>query len=159
MIHHISIDAGNPRHVADVLAEIMGGQVFPAPPNFRPDSWFVFSGDEYGTMLEVLPSGTEMRPGEREAGFHAGDASGSPFIAVHAYISTELSGDELLRIGEREGWLARLCDRGPFELVEFWVENRLLIEFASPEMKAQYVGLLTNPEALQAATAELQMSE
>jgi hypothetical protein len=155
MIHHISLDAKRPKHVAEVLAEVLGGQVVPAPPHFRSDSWFVFAGDEHGTLVEVLPYGTELRPDKVEAGFHAGNVPESPFQATHAYISTNLSAEQILKIGAREDWLTRHCDRGLFELIEFWVENRLLVEFAPPEMKAQYINLLTNPEALQAAMTEL----
>ena len=155
MIHHISLDAKRPRHVAEVLAEVLGGQVVPAPPNFRPDSWFVFTGDEHGTLVEVLPYGTELRPDKVEAGFHAGNVPESPFQATHVYVSTNLSAEQILKIGAREDWLTRHCDRGPFELIEFWVENRLLVEFAPPEMKAQYINFLTNPEALQAAMTEI----
>ena len=75
----------------------------------------------------------------------AGVEPNSSFVAIHAYISVNISAEQLLRIGDRERWLTRCCNRGPFEL----------IEFAPPEMSAQYVGLLTNPEALQAAMAEL----
>ncbi|MFN7928421.1 MAG: hypothetical protein U0Y68_10825 [Blastocatellia bacterium] len=85
MIHHISLDAKKPKHVATVLAEIMGGQVVPAPPNFRPDSWFLLTGDQYGTMIEVLPLGTELQPDDGEAGFHAG--ASAAYLSAHAYVS------------------------------------------------------------------------
>ncbi len=65
------------------------------------------------------------------------------------------STDELLAIGARAGWLTRLCERGPFALIECWIENRQLIEFATPEMAAQYLNLFTNPTALRAAMADL----
>ena len=155
MIHHISIAVRNPLRVADVLAEILEGQVLPAPPNFPKDSRVVFAGDEHGTLIEVLPYGTELRPDESEAAMRAGAELNSSFVAIHAYISVNINAEQLLHIGARESWLTRCCNRGPFELIEFWIENRLLIEFATPEMLAQYVGFLTNPEALQAAMAEL----
>ena len=155
MIHHISIAVRNPLRVAGVLAEILEGQVFSAPPNFPKDSRVVFPGDEYGTLIEVLPYGTELRPDDCEAGMRAGIEPNSSFVAIHAYISVNINAEQLLRIGTREGWLTRRCNRGPFEVIEFWIENRLLIEFATPEMSARYVGLLTDPEALRAAMAEL----
>jgi hypothetical protein len=153
MIHHISLDAKHPKHVATVLAEIMGGQIVPAPPNFRPDSWFVLAHDQHGTLIEILPLGTEMWPDEIEAGFHAGTSA--PYVATHAYISVQTSAETLQQIGEREGWMARVCDRGPFDLVELWIENRQLLEFAPPEMSAKYLALMTNPLAMQAALADL----
>ncbi len=153
MIHHISLDAKNPKHVATVLAEIMGGEVVPAPPNFRPDSWFVLAHDQHGTLVEVLPLGTEMCPDDMEAGFQVGNSA--PYVPTHAYISVQVNAETLLQIGEREGWLARYCDRGPFDLIEFWFENRQMIEFAPPEMSAKYLALMTNPQAMQAALADL----
>src|SRR5215510_13154965 len=72
MIHHISIAVRNPLRVAEFLAEIMEGQVLPAPPNFPKDSRIVFPGDEHGTLIEALPYGTELRPDDSETGMRAG---------------------------------------------------------------------------------------
>jgi hypothetical protein len=94
-----------------------------------------------------------MWPDEPEAGFRAGEPPA--YVPTHAYISVKLNAETLLEIGKREGWLTRVCDRGPFEVVEFWIENRQLIEFATPEMKEKYLSMLTNPKAIQAALADL----
>src|SRR5262245_66452760 len=98
MIHHISIAVRNPLHVAGVLAEILEGQVLSAPPNFPKDSRIVFPGDEHGTLIEVLPYGTELRPDESEAGMRAGAEPNSSFVANHAYISVNRS--EERRVGK-----------------------------------------------------------
>lgn len=60
-----------------------------------------------------------------------------------------------MAIGAREGWFTRQCNRGPFELVELWIENFLLLELAPPAMRDQYVNLMSNLEAVNAALAEL----
>ena len=39
MIHHISISARDPEHVAAVLAELMDGRVFPFPGRISHSSW------------------------------------------------------------------------------------------------------------------------
>ena len=57
MIHHISIPARNPRHVANVLAEVLDGRVSLFSPNVN--SYVVWIGDQYGTMIEVYPQGNE----------------------------------------------------------------------------------------------------
>jgi hypothetical protein len=62
VIHHISIPAKNPLHVAEVLAELFNG--YCAPFGSHPDSYVAFAADEYGTLVEVYPLGTEMIPGE-----------------------------------------------------------------------------------------------
>jgi len=68
MIHHLSIAARDPQHVAAVLAEIMGGKAVPFPPN--PGSHFALQLDDHGSGVEVYPAGTELRPGgEVRGGF------------------------------------------------------------------------------------------
>lgn len=155
MIHHISLAVKNPPHVSNVLAEIIGGQVVPAPPNFPQHSKFVLAEDSHGTLIEVLPYGTEMRPDEGEAGFHVDREPNSSFVATHAYLSVPISRERIEQIGAREDWLTRHCNRGPFELMECWVENRLLLELATPEMTAGYLNFLTNPESVKAAIAQI----
>ena len=68
MLFHLSIDADEPRHVAEVLAEIMGGEALPFPSVIE-GSWVALSGDARGTLIEVYPRGTELMIG-------AGDADG-----------------------------------------------------------------------------------
>lgn len=78
MIHHLSIPARDTRHVADVLAELVGGVVTGFGP--YPDSWIAWAGDDHGTAIEVYPVGTEMYPPEGfgQAAFrHDAGASGA----------------------------------------------------------------------------------
>src|SRR5579864_2295027 len=60
MIHHLSIAAREPEHVAGVLAEIMGGTAVRFPPN--PGSFFALQLDQHGSGVEVYPAGTELEP-------------------------------------------------------------------------------------------------
>src|SRR5215831_15501890 len=53
MIHHVSIPAREPQHVAEVLAELMGGKCFPFGP--LEGAFMAASGDAHGTMIEVYP--------------------------------------------------------------------------------------------------------
>ena len=66
MIHHLSIAARDPKHVAGVLAEFMGGVAVPFPPN--PGSFFALQLDEHGSGVEVYPEGTELQPGDSDGG-------------------------------------------------------------------------------------------
>jgi hypothetical protein len=144
MIHHISIPAQNPRHVAEVLAEIWHGRVLPFAPH--PGSYLAFAGDEHGTAVEVYPLGTEITPGKDAAG--AGfqtRASPSPLTATHVAISVDASQEQIEHIGAREGWRVVRCNRGYFDVIEFWVENRLLLELLTPDLAAQYTTAWADP--------------
>ena len=63
MIHHISIPAQNPAHVASVIAELFNSS-YCAPFPSHEGSYVALAGDEYGTVIEVYPWGTLMTPGE-----------------------------------------------------------------------------------------------
>jgi hypothetical protein len=65
------------------------------------------------------------------------------------------------RIGAREGWRTRHFWRGPrgmklFELYEFWVENRVMLEIVTPDMVAAYVKVANGP-AQRALLADLRL--
>ena len=145
MIHHISISAKNPRQVAEILAEVLGGRATPFP--VHPGSYMAFPGDEHGTGIEVYPLGSELIPGkgDEEAEFHK-NASPSQYSATHAAISVHLNQDQIEEIATREGWRVQRCNRGgAFDVIEFWIENRLLVELLTPEMASQYLAF-TRPE-------------
>ncbi len=52
----------------------------------------------------------------------------------------------------REGWRAKTFGRGMqghkpfFHVIEFWLENRLMIEVATPEMAREYKDFLENAQ-------------
>ncbi|MBC8121536.1 MAG: hypothetical protein H7Y22_06835 [Gemmatimonadaceae bacterium] len=149
MIHHISISAEQPQHVAGVLAELLGGAVMPFPGH--PDCYIALALDDLGTMVEVLPMGTVLTPGasdnEETQFVPAGITSG--YVPTHAAISVALEQDAIERIAAREGWRCERFTRGQdfFTLIEFWVENRQLVELLPPADASRYTAFF-HPENL-----------
>jgi hypothetical protein len=152
MIHHFSISAENPQHVAEVLAEVMNGKVSPFPPH--PGSYIMLSFDKNGTAIEVYPLQTTLQPGEGEQDCQFKETSQpAHFTATHAAISVDFIQEKIEAIGQREGWRVVRCNRNSFfDVMEFWLENRVMIEFLTPEMTNQYLTLM-QPENLQKAIA------
>lgn len=138
MIHHFSIPADNPRHVANVLTEIFGGTLTGFGP-YR-DSYIAWEGDAHGSAIEVYPVGTEMYPhaGKGQAQFRAAP-NPSGFTATHAAISVQRTREEIFTIAQREGWRAIELSRGSNMVIEFWIENRVMLELMTPEMAEDYV--------------------
>ncbi|MBW4444472.1 MAG: hypothetical protein KME10_25280 [Plectolyngbya sp. WJT66-NPBG17] len=136
MLHHISVAVNHPLQVANVLAEVLQGRCFPFPPH--PGSYMVIVGDDHGTGIELYPADTQLTPGLEEAAFSSGNIA-QTFTAIHAAISVPISLEQIEQIADREGWLVRVCDRGPFKVIEFWVENKLLLEFLTPEFAKTYI--------------------
>lgn len=143
MIHHVSLAARDPKHVAQVLAELMGGRCYPFPGGIA-DSFIAVSGDAHGTAVEVYPDGMRLRPDGHNAvrGEHAGpDGEYGPF---HLLLSVPTDQATVEQIGKREGWTTRLCGRGApgqkplFHVIEFWLENRIMVEVAPQDMIGDY---------------------
>ena len=138
MIHHLSIPAEDPALVSKVLAEMLGGHV----TKFGPynNSFIAWADDEHGTAIEVYPAGTEMFPdaGRGQANFrHNPSASG--FVATHATVSVQLTTAEIYAVAEQHGWRAIELSRGSFDVIEFWIENRVMLELMTQEMTVAYL--------------------
>ena len=137
MIHHVSIPVTDTRHVIEVLRDLFGGVITEFGP-YR-DSWILWTGDEHGTAIEVYPVGTEMFPpdGPGQALFRESDHP-SPFVATHATVSLNRTVAEIQAVAAAQGWRAVQLPRGPFDVVEFWIENHVMLELMTPDMEAAY---------------------
>jgi hypothetical protein len=139
MIIHASVPADEPERVARVIAELWRGsyQRFP----FAAGVFTARAGDERGSQVEVGPRGREAVPGERQLDFRDNPAP-SPYSEVHLNIYSPLSEAEILAIAEREGWTALACDRGgAFKLIEFWLENKFMLEIMNDHEWGRYKAL------------------
>jgi hypothetical protein len=142
MLFHISMAARRPQQAARLIADLWGGRAYPFPA-VAEGSWIAMAGDRRGSAVEVYPIGTELYEGEGEAGARsrAGRApAGGP---VHLAIATELAMGDVKGIARRFGAPAKVCSRGPFRVIEVWVEGSFLIEVLTPEMQAEYQASFT----------------
>jgi len=148
MIHHVSISARDPKHVAAVLAEVMNGKSYPFPGGVA-DSFMAVSGDDSGTLIEVYPEHVTLVPGvgdEQQA--RAGHTAAPGPVPFHLLLSVPVDRATVERIGARAGWRTKYFGRGApgqkpfFHVIEFWVENRIMIEVATPEMVSEYTDMI-----------------
>jgi hypothetical protein len=144
MIHHLSIPAREPRRVAEVLAELMNGKCVAFGP--LEGAFMAASFDASGTMIEVYPERTTINiPDRDDQAVFAENPAPPQTWPFHVLLSVPREAEEVERIGAREGWRAKTFGRGRpgqkpfFHVIEFWVENRLLIEVATPAMAQQYL--------------------
>ena len=140
MLFHCSISAHDPARVAGTIAAIWRGEAHPFPP--VEGAWIALAGDDRGTAIEVYPFGTDMQPGETHTAF-VHNLAATEHSTSHQAIATRLTEVEALAIAEREGWRALHCNRGPFEVIEVWLENRILVEVLTAEMQQQYLAFIT----------------
>jgi hypothetical protein len=149
MIHHLSIAARDPKQAASVLAALMGGAAVPFPPN--PGSFFAVQLDEHGSGVEVYPAGTELRPDGATGGrFVRQDARG--FGSTHFALSVATDAARVKAIAAQAGWQCFDCDRGPFHVIEVWVENETMVEVLPPAYAAEYLAF-TRPDKIRTAMA------
>ena len=135
MLFHASIPAADPARAAAAIAELWHGVAHPFVP--LPGAWIVFAEDGRGTALEIVPADAGMVPGETEAAFApAGDHGPT---GVHVAIGVPHDIEKTLAIATRQGWRARVCDRGGmFRVIEIWIDDRLMVEALTPEMQREY---------------------
>ena len=147
MIHHVSISARDPKHVADVLAELMDGRAYPFPGGVA-NSFMAVSGDEHGSMIEIYPESVALVPGKDDKQVQAAHDAKAGYAPFHLLLSVPIDRATVEQIGQREGWRTQYFGRGApgqppaFHVIEFWVENRLMVEVATPDMLAEYTRLI-----------------
>lgn len=163
MIRHISLSVNDPLRVATVVAEILKGYVVPFPVN--PGSYMTLAADDFGTAIEFYPAGSEIFPNRHQPNSDRGEASfrinpqPTQYCAFHAAISVPISLEEIERIGNREGWRVLLANRDDiFDVVEFWVEDRLMLELLTPAMTTKYQAILS-PEHLPTLIDQLTLAK
>jgi len=149
MIHHVSIPAKNPEHVARVLGELLGGYVgrFVGP---IPGAWVAYADDAFGTGFEIYPEATSLTPSKGSMADFALEADTTRPHPFHILLSVKVDRATIEKIGAREGWKCAHDWRGPpgmklFELYELWIENRTLIEVATEDMVAAYAKIANGP--------------
>src|SRR5580700_7873236 len=105
MIHHVSIPAREPQHVAEVLAELMGGKCYPFGP--LEGAFMAASGDAHGTMIEVYPERATLDIPKNDDQVVFGDNASPPETwPFHVLLSMPLEPEQIEALGAREG-LAR----------------------------------------------------
>lgn len=137
---HVSISAAEPARAAGFLSTLLGGQALPFPR--FPGSWIAFTGKDYGTAIEVYPTTHRLTIGPEAIACDVGARDNRPSFA-HVAIASALDREEVLDPGAADGWVTRVCNRGPFECVEVWLEDRLLVEVLDPEMQQDYAQGMT----------------
>jgi hypothetical protein len=156
MLFHLSIAAHDPRHVAEVIAEMWRGEAHYFPP-VTPGSWIAMAGDERGTAIEVYPIDTVLREEEGDADSFGDRTGETGFTATHAALATPLTQEEIMAIAAREGWPAKYRKRGgAFGVIELWIEGRQMMEMLTAEMQAEYLAAMagTNYRAMFAPAAQ-----
>ena len=97
MIHHVSIPAREPQHVAEVLAELMGGKCFPFGP--LEGAFMAASGDAHGTMIEVYPERATLDIPDRDDQVVFGENRSPPQNwPFHVFLSVSLEPEQVERI-------------------------------------------------------------
>lgn len=141
MILHASFAVDHPHPAALAVAQLLGGEAFHFP-DLGPQAWIAMAGDSHGTLVEFLQRGTEFH---YEPGKPVRHLAGKPAraSACHILLETPLSEQRVLAIANEHGCRAHRTLHGPLPVIEFWIEDCLLIEVATPDMAAFYKDIAT----------------
>ena len=139
MLHHASFPSREPERAARVLAELWKGRSLPFP--IFPNSFIAIKGDDKGTAVEFYPAGQVLVPGE--GGAHVEIQHAAAPSESHLAIGVDMSEAEVHAVGRREGWRTETHNRGPFHVIELWIDNLYMLEILTPEFQAEYLGFAT----------------
>ena len=143
MLFHVSIEADDPRQVAEALAQIWGGEAFPFPP-VGEGSWVAMAGDECGSMIEVYARGTELHEDSGGEGAFGVTTAPRRNSATHFAMGAPLSAEQVMTIAARNGWSAKYCRRADrFGLIEVWIDGCLMVEVLTKAMQREYLEATT----------------
>lgn len=138
MIHHMSFGARDTRHVAYVLAELLGATAIQAPtPPFPYGAWLVCAGDEHGSFLEIVPQATVFDP-DAPLGIRQ-RLSQADVGSAHVLVHSQLSAEEIQAVAARASWRTQEVETGLFKIVKVWVEDVTLVEFLAQGEVGRYV--------------------
>lgn len=154
MIFHASIPADDPERVSRVIGELLGGDHVPF--HSWPGGYMARGSDEYHTSVEVYPRQRVSMPGQGdEDQSQVGFLESPPqYGCFHLAIGTPLSVEQVLAIGQREGWRTKYFSRhGAFDVIEFWLENSLMIELLTESMQQKYLARVRESSKFKAVGA------
>jgi hypothetical protein len=142
MIFHFSMDAEQPARVAKALARLWSSEAHPFAPIGR-GSWIVVADDGKGSAIEIYQRGVVLAPGPGAEAAQARAMPSPPHSPTRFTLATALSEAEVCALGAAEGWRCLRQSRGGrFDVIELWIENRILVEVLTPQMQAQYAAAL-----------------
>jgi len=85
--------------------------------------------------------------GEEGGSFVRKPREGRGFGATHFALSVATDASTVKQIAERAGWYCVTCNRGPFHVIEVWVENDTMVEVLPPDFAAEYLAW-TRPDTV-----------
>lgn len=142
MILHASVVADEPKTTAETLARLFGGIALPVGPG--EGTWSAIGPDPIGNTISVLARGSEFH----RAGEHVETRVGAPVrhSAFHMLIDTALSEGEVLALARERGCNALRAKHGAFDVIEFWIDDCLLIEVVTPQLGQAYRDMVHSEE-------------
>lgn len=142
MILHASVVADEPRAAAETLARLFGGIALPVGPG--EGTWSAIGPDPIGNTISVLARGSEFH----RTGEHVETRAGAPVrhSAYHMLIDTGLPEAEVFALASERGCHAHRAKHGAFDVIEFWIDDCLLIEVATPELGQAYRDMVHSEE-------------
>ena len=143
MILHASVPADDPQQAATILARLFGGEALPI--GVGEGSWTAVGPDPIGNVVTVLARGSELHPRD---GKEVETRKGAParHSAFHLLIESGLSEEQVLNLARESGSHAQRTTHGMFDVIEFWIDDCLLIEVATPELAKDYRKITASQE-------------
>ena len=133
-IRHLSVTVKNPERSATILAEMTGGSAEVFPSQKMQGAWVCIWDETKNNLVEFLPNEYLMYPTEYGADFRK---FGHPqnFNSTHFLLEIDFPLIELQKVPDKYKCRHSFRPRFGGPLYDVWIEDQLLVEFISDEIK------------------------
>lgn len=134
-IKHLSVVAKNPERCSVILAELSNGKSVPFRSKNMLGGYICMYGSETDELIEFLPEGYLLYPTELGANFKPANAPHG-YNSTHFQMEVDVSMEHIKSVADK--YKLHHCFRPRFggPLYEVWIEDQLLVEFVSDEIRA-----------------------
>ena len=134
-IKHLSITAKDPQKAAQILAELTDGiaELFRSKTIYG--AWLCTWNKKENELIEFIPNTYLLSPGEYAAYYKLVDVEQN-FNSTHILLETVKSVNHLKRVADKYDLYHCFRPRFGGPLYEVWIEQEILIEFISNEIRS-----------------------
>lgn len=134
-IKHLSLSSEQPELAAKRLAEATGGEAIEFPSSTMTGAWMCVWDMAQNELIEFIPNNYALQWGEHSATY-VQQPNALTYSNAHCLLEYSGKLQTIVDVAEKYGLKHRFRERFGGPLYELWLEDNLLIEFISKEIKS-----------------------
>jgi hypothetical protein len=133
-ILHLSVTSKNPQKSSEILAELTNGKAMAFRSKSMEGAWVCMWNEATNELIEFLPEGYLMQPTELGANFKKVETPHG-YNSTHFQIETDIPVSTIKAVADKHKCHNYFRPRFGGPLYEVWIEDQILVEFVSDEIR------------------------